>query len=159
MAGTHASHGDVNLGALSLEGLRRLSVEAKSKRDGAARRCQGTEVPDDNLALVDLDEDEAALLRRMDGVKAKGGAMFAAAQAAGDLSGIEFTAGPVRAVASRIAKEQEDKARKAEAASCCRWHRRRTHRGGGARGQGGKGRRQVRRQGRRRSHELEEGGG
>jgi len=58
---------------------------------------------------------DAQLVRRMDGVKAKGGAMFAAAQAAGDLDGIEFTAGSVRAVAERIAKEQEEKARKAEA--------------------------------------------
>jgi len=55
------------------------------------------------------------LVRRMDGVKAKGGAMFTAAQVAGDLDGIEFTAGSVRAVAERIAKEQEEKARKAEA--------------------------------------------
>lgn len=40
--------------------------------------------------------------------------MFAAAQAAGDLDGIEFAAGYVRAVAERIAKEQEVKAKKAE---------------------------------------------
>ena len=57
--------------------------------------------------------DSAALTRRMDGVKARGG--FAAAQAAGDLDGIKFTAGSVRAVAERIAKEQGEKARKAEA--------------------------------------------
>jgi len=110
-----AAAGDVNLGALNLTGLRRLSTEAKTKRDGTARRCQGMEVPDDNMMLADLGEDGAALVRRMDRVKAKGGAMFAAAQAAGDLDGIESTAGSVRAVAERIAKEQEEKARKAEA--------------------------------------------
>jgi hypothetical protein len=109
-----AAAGDVNLEALDLAGLRRLSVDAKAKRDGAARRCQGMEVPDDDTMLADLGEG-AALIRRMDGVKAKGGGMFAAAQAAGDLDGIEFTAGSVRAVAARIAKEQEDKAKKAEA--------------------------------------------
>jgi hypothetical protein len=72
------------------------------------------EVPDDDMMLADIGEDGAALTRRMDGVKAKGGAMFAAAQAVGDLDGIEFTAGSVRAVAERIAKEQEVKAKKAE---------------------------------------------
>ena len=100
-----AAAGDVNLEALNLTGLRRLSTEAKAKREGAARRCQGMEVPDDDMMLADLGEDGAALVRRMDGVKAKGGAMFAAAQAAGDLSGIEFTAGSARAVAERITKE------------------------------------------------------
>ena len=110
-----AAAGDVNLEALNRTGLRRLSTEAKAKREGAARRCQGMEVPDDDMMLADLGEDGAALVRRMDGVKAKGGAMFAAAQAAGDLDGIEFTAGSVRAVAERIAKEQGEKARKAEA--------------------------------------------
>ena len=73
------------------------------------------EVPDDEMMLADLGEDGAALVRRMDGVKAKGGAMFAAAQAAGDQDGIEFTEGSVRAVAECIAKEQGEKARKAEA--------------------------------------------
>ena len=95
----------MNLEALNRTGLRRLSTEAKAKREGAARRCQGMEVPDDDMMLADLGEDGAALVRRMDGAKAKGGAMFAAAQAAGDLDGIEFTAGSVRAVAERIAKE------------------------------------------------------
>ena len=40
--------------------------------------------------------------------------MCAAAQAVGDLDGIECTAGSVRAVVERIAKEQEMKAKKAE---------------------------------------------
>jgi hypothetical protein len=65
------------------------------------------------MMLADLGGDGAALTRRMDGVKAKGGGMFAAAQAVGDLGGIEFTAGSVRAVAERIAKEQGVKAKKA----------------------------------------------
>jgi len=61
--------GDVDLGALNLTGLRRLSTEAKTKRDGAARQCQGMEVPDDAMMLADLGEDGAAFVRRMDGVK------------------------------------------------------------------------------------------
>ena len=59
------------------------------------------EDPDVGMMLADLGEDGAALTRRMDGVKAQGGGMFAAAQAAGDLDGIEFAAGYVRAVAER----------------------------------------------------------
>jgi hypothetical protein len=68
-----AAAGDVNLEAL-IAGLRRLSTEAQAKRDGAVRRCQGMEVPDDGMVLVNLGEDGAALAltRRMDGVKAKG---------------------------------------------------------------------------------------
>ena len=64
-----AAAGDVNLGALNLTGLRRLSTEAKTNRDGAARQCQGMEVPDDAMMLADLGEDGAAFVRRMDGVK------------------------------------------------------------------------------------------
>ena len=64
------------------------------------------ETPGDFMVLAGLGEDEAALVRCMDGAKAKGGAMFAAAQATGDLDGIGFTVGSVRAVAGRIAKEQ-----------------------------------------------------
>ena len=110
-----ATAGDVNLGALNFTGLCRLSTEAKAKREGAARRCQGMEVPDGGMVLADLGEDGAVLVRRMGGVKAKGGAVFAAAQVTGDLEGIEFTAGSVRAVAKHIAKEQGKKAREAEA--------------------------------------------
>ena len=62
------------------------------------------EDPDGGMVLAELGEDGAVLVRRMDGVKAKGEAMFAAAQAAGDLGGIDFTAGSVRAVAERVAR-------------------------------------------------------
>ena len=107
-----ASAGNVNLGALNLTGLRLVRTSAKAKREGAARRCQGMEVPDGEMMLADLGEDGAALVRCVDGVKATGGAMFATA---GDKDGIEVTAGSDRAVAERIAKDQGDKARKAAA--------------------------------------------
>jgi hypothetical protein len=140
-----AAAGDVNLGALNLEGLRRLSMDAKAKREAASRRYHGMELPDDDLALADLGEDGAALVRRMDGVKAKWGAMFAAAETAGDLDGLEFTAGAVRAVAERIAKEQGEKAQKAEADAKLRAAVADTNAGraaaaaGRGRGRGGKG--------------------
>ena len=138
-----AAAGDVNLGALNLEGLRRLSMDAKAKREAASRRYHGMELPDDDLALADLGEDGAALVQCMDGVKARGGAMFAAAEAAGDLDGLEFTAGAVRTVAERIAKEQGEKAQKAEADAKLRAAVADTNAGRAAaaagRGRGGKG--------------------
>ena len=67
-----AAAGDVDLGALNLEGPRRLSMDAKAKREAASRRYHGMEFPDDDLVLADLGEDGAALVRGMDGVKTKG---------------------------------------------------------------------------------------
>ena len=49
------------------------------------------DIEDDGVALGDLDQDAAARLAAMDKVKAKGGAIFGAAMAAGDAGGIEFT--------------------------------------------------------------------
>ena len=50
----------------------------------------------------------------MDGVKAKGGSIFAAAQASGNLCGLEFTGDAVRSVAERLAATQLEKAKKKE---------------------------------------------
>jgi hypothetical protein len=50
----------------------------------------------------------------MDGVKAKGGSIFAAAQASGNLDGLEFTGDAVRSVAERLAATQLEKAKKKE---------------------------------------------
>ena len=53
-------------------------------------------------------------------VKAKGGAIFGAAQAAGNIDGIELGAGTIRAAAERIAKGQAEKTQKTEADAALR---------------------------------------
>jgi hypothetical protein len=61
------------------------------------------QLDDDGRAPGDLEDDEAAMLRAMGEVKAKGGAMFAAAQQMNNPDGLEFTGDAVRAVATRVA--------------------------------------------------------
>ena len=70
------------------------------------------ELNDDGRALGDLEDDEAAMLRAMGEVKAKGGAMFAAAQQMNNPGGLEFTGDAVRAVAARVAAGNVEKAKK-----------------------------------------------
>ena len=53
-------------------------------------------------------------------VKAKGVAIFGAAQAAGNLDGIELGAETIRAAAERIAKGQAEKTQKTEADAALR---------------------------------------
>jgi hypothetical protein len=70
------------------------------------------DIEDDGVALGDLDQDAAARLAAMDKVKAKGGAIFGAAMAAGDAGGIEFTGDYIRIHAQRIADTHVEKAAK-----------------------------------------------
>ena len=70
---------------LGREGLRALAQE-KGKKERANRG-----------------DEQAALIRAMDGVKAKGGSMFAASQQMNNPEGLMFTGTAVRAVAARVA--------------------------------------------------------
>ena len=110
-----AAAGDVNLDALNLAGLRRLSSEAAEKRERASRRAHGMEIVDDGVEMADLGDYNGSILARMDKVHAKGGSMLNESKGAGDLDGLEFTASAVRAVSERTAKAAEAKAVAAEA--------------------------------------------
>ena len=70
------------------------------------------EIEDDGVALGDLENDAAARLAAMHKVKAKGGAIFGAAMAAGDAGGIEFTGDYIRIHAQRVADAHVEKAAK-----------------------------------------------
>jgi hypothetical protein len=72
----------------------------------------GMRINDDGVALGDLDDEEAAQLRAMDKVKAKGGAMFAASLQMNNPDGLEFTGDAVRAVATRVANTNVEKGKK-----------------------------------------------
>ena len=73
----------------------------------------GMRINDDGVALGDLDDEEAAQLRAMDKVKAKGGAMFAASLQMNNPDGLDFTGDTVRAVATRVANANFEKEKKA----------------------------------------------
>jgi hypothetical protein len=90
----------VNVATLNRDGIREL---AKQKRDKERGMRNGMRINDRGLALDDLGDEEAAQLRAMDKVKAKGGAMFAASQQVNNPDGLEFTGDAARAVATRVA--------------------------------------------------------
>jgi hypothetical protein len=104
-----AAAGDVNADALDREGIRELS---KQKREKERRSRNGMTIDDDGVAPGDLGEEEGALLAAMDKVKAKGGAMFAAAQQLGNRGGLELTSVAVRSVAGRLATANVEKQKK-----------------------------------------------
>ena len=101
------------MSTLKRDGIREF---AKQKRDKKRGMRNGMRADDDGLALDNLDDEEAAQLRAMGKVKAKGGAMFAASQQMNNPDGLEFTGDTVRAVATRVAnanfeKEKESRRR------------------------------------------------
>jgi hypothetical protein len=90
----------VNVSTLNRDGIREF---AKQKRDKERGMRNGMRTDDGGLALDNLDDEEAAQLRAMGKVKAKGGAMFAASQQVNNPDGLEFTGDAARAVATRVA--------------------------------------------------------
>ena len=66
----------------------------------------------DNVSPGDLGEEEGALPVTMGKVKAKGGAMFAAAQQLGNRDGLELTSVAIRSVAGRLATTNVEKQKK-----------------------------------------------
>jgi hypothetical protein len=98
--------GYVNVAALNRYGIREL---AKQERDKERGMRNGMRINDDGLALDDLGDEEAAQLRAVDMVKAKGGEMFAASQQMNNPDGLEFTGDAVRAVAARVANANVEK--------------------------------------------------
>ena len=109
------------------------------------------QLDDDGVALDDLGDEQAALIRAMGGVKAKGGSMFAAAQQMNNPEGLMFTGTAVRAVAARVAASNVEKQQKQAADAELRRLAETTAagrgsagggggRGGGGRGGGGRGR-------------------
>ena len=99
----------MNADALDREEIRELS---KQKREKERRSRNGMTIDDDGVAPGDLGEEEGALLAAMDKVKAKGGAMFAAAQQLGNRGGLELTSVAVRFVAGRLATANVEKQKK-----------------------------------------------
>jgi hypothetical protein len=99
----------VNVGVLGREGLRALAQE---KREKERANRGGMQLDDDGVALDDLGDEQAALIRAMDGVKAKGGSMFAASQQMNNPDGLMFTGTAVRAVAARVAASNVAKQQK-----------------------------------------------
>ena len=97
----------------------------------------GMRTDDDGLALDNLDDEEAAQLRAMGKVKAKGGVMFAASQQMNNPDGLEFTGDTVRAVATRVANANFEKEKKAELRRVAETTA--AGRGTGGRGRGGRG--------------------
>jgi hypothetical protein len=104
------------------------------------------QLDDDGVALDDLGDEQAALIRAMGGVKAKGGSMFAAAQQMNSPEGLMFTGTAVRAVAARVAASNVEKQQKQAADAELRRLTETTAAargsagGGGGRGGGGRGR-------------------
>jgi hypothetical protein len=96
----------VNVATLNQDGIREF---AKQKRDKERGMRNGMRINDDGLALDNLDDEEAAQLRAMDKVKAKGGVMFAASQQINNPGGLEFTGNAARAVATRVAHANVEK--------------------------------------------------
>jgi hypothetical protein len=130
-----AAAGTVNTDALGLPEIRELG---KLKREVKRKMRHGMQIEDDGVAPGDLDQDAAARLAAMDKVKAKGGAIFGAAMASGDVGGIEFTGDYVRTHALRIADAHAEKAARQAADAALRAVAATTEAGKGAQG-GGKG--------------------
>jgi hypothetical protein len=106
---TAAAAGYVDVAALNRDGIREL---AKQKRDKERGMRNGMMIDDGGLALGNLDGEEAAQLRAVGKVKAKGGAMFAASQQMNNPDGLEFTGDTARAVATRVANANFEKEKK-----------------------------------------------
>ena len=98
------------------------------------------EIEDDGLAPGAIEADTAAILSGMDGVKAKGGAIFAAAMLAGDLRGIEFSGDNIRQRAQDLARSHTEKEAKAASDAALRALAQTTQAGRGGRGTGARGR-------------------
>jgi NADPH-dependent glutamate synthase beta subunit-like oxidoreductase len=94
---------------------------------------------DGGVALGNLGDEQAALIRAMGGVKTKGGSMFAAAQQMNNPEGLMFTGTAVRAVAARVAASKVEKQQKQAADAELRRLAETTH--GGRQGRGGRRRR------------------
>ena len=99
----------MNAGALNTDGIRALAEERREKE---RRTRHSMEIEDDGVSPGDHDEETGALLAAMGKVKAKGGAMFAAAQQLGNRSGLELTSIAVRSVAGRLATANVEKQKK-----------------------------------------------
>jgi hypothetical protein len=128
--------GGVNVAALNRGGMREL---AKQKRDKERGMRSGMRINDDDFALGDLDDEEAAQLRAMGKVKAKGG-MCAASQQTNNPGGLEFTGDAVRAVATRVANANVEKEKKQADEELRRVaETTAAGRGSGGRGRGGRG--------------------
>jgi hypothetical protein len=82
------------------------------KNDKARANRGGMQLDDDGVALDDLGDEQAALIRAMGSVKAKGGPMFAAAQQMNNPESPMFTGTAVRAVAARVAASNVEKQQK-----------------------------------------------
>ena len=104
-----AAAGNVNAGALNMGGIRALAEERREKE---RRTRHSMEIEDDGVSPGDHDEETGALLAAMGKVKAKGGAMFAAAQQLGNRGGLELTSVAVRSVAGRLATTNVEKQKK-----------------------------------------------
>jgi hypothetical protein len=131
---------DVNVATLNRGGICELANQKRDKKRGS----NGMRINDGGLALGDLGDEEAAQLRAMGKVKAKGGAMFAALQQMNNPGGLEFTGDvvrAVRAVATRIASANAEKGKKQTADSELRRVAETTAagRGTGGRRRGGRG--------------------
>jgi hypothetical protein len=124
--------------ALNRGGIREL---AKQKWDKERGMRNGMRINDDGLALGDLGDEEAAQLRAMDKVKAKGGAMFSASQQVNNPDGFKFIGDAVRAVATRVASAnvEEEKNQAADAELRLVTETTAASRGTGGRGRGSRG--------------------
>ena len=102
-------------GGLNLVGLNVKLEQAREldKIETGERLCHGMEIEDDGMAPGTIEADMAAILSGMGGVKAKGGAFFAATMLAGDLSGIEFISDYVRKRAQELTRSHQEKEAKA----------------------------------------------
>lgn len=104
--------GGLNLAGLNVK-LEQARELAKLRIETGERLCHGMEIEDDGMAPGTIEADTAAILSGMGGVKAKGGAFFAATMLAGDLSGIEFISDYVRKRAQELARSHQEKEAKA----------------------------------------------
>ena len=104
------------MATLNQDGIREL---AKQKRDKERGMRNGMRINDCGLALDNLDDEEAAQLRAMGKVKAKGGAMFAASQQVNNPDGLEFTGDAARAVATRVAHANVEKKKNRRRTQSC----------------------------------------
>ena len=121
---------------MKLEQAREL---AKLRIETGERLCHGMEIEDDGMAPGTIEADTAAILSGMGGVKAKGGAFFAATMLAGDLSGIEFISDYVRKRAQELARSHQEKEAKSASDAALRTLAPTTLAVGGGGGGGGEG--------------------
>ena len=145
VAAAAAGGGGLNLAGLNVK-LEQVRELARLRLEKGERQRHGMEIEDDGLAPGAIEADTAAILSGMDGVKAKGGAIFAAAMLAGDLSGIEFSGDYIRQRAQDLARSHKEKEAKAASNAALRALAQTTQAGRGGRGtrarggRGGKGR-------------------